>query len=335
MAERTHDPTAKKLREARGKGDVARAPLVAGALGLFAALALVPTILRALLGRLAHTLNDLQPVSSLDPWSLGLSVVALVAPLAVTLIAFAVVSALATGSLTFSPSRLAPDPSRLDPFAGLRNLVDKSRIWGAARGLVVLLALVWMLGNVVYESIRWSNVAAGGPASALELAMRFARRIVVSAAVLAALVAVVDVLVGRQLWLGRLRMTRDEVMREHKEGEGDPELKRRREELHHELVAAEAVSAVRDATVLVVNPTHLACALKYAGTSGDEEAPQLTAKGDGALAARMIETARFYGIPIIRDVPVARALFELENGTEIPEALYEAVAEVLRAAWDE
>jgi type III secretion protein U len=161
-----------------------------------------------------------------------------------------------------------------------------------------------------------------------------ASRVILTAAGIGCAIAVLDVLVVRQIWLGRHRMSRDEVMREHKEQEGDPEIKHRREELHHELLAAEAVTAVRDATVVVVNPTHLACALRYDQTGDEDVAPTLLAKGQGALAARMIEAARLHGVPIIRDVPVARALYELEAGIEIPEALYEAVAEILRAAWD-
>ena len=80
---------------------------------------------------------------------------------------------------------------------------------------------------------------------------------------------------------------------------------------------------------------HFACALRYDRGEGDDVAPTLVTKGQGALAARIVEAARFYSIPIVRDVPVARALYELETGVEIPEVLYEAVAEVLRAAFDE
>jgi flagellar biosynthesis protein FlhB len=94
------------------------------------------------------------------------------------------------------------------------------------------------------------------------------------------------------------------------------------------------VSAVRDASVVIINPTHLACALRYDDAAGEDAAPTLVAKGSGALAQRIVEAAKLHGVPVIQDVPVARALIELEVGTEIPEALYEAVAEILRAAWE-
>lgn len=332
MAEKTHDPTPKRIRDARAKGDVPRAPLVAGAIGLLALVPLVSTTVHHLAVMTARTFIDLTPVVSLDPWSIALAVISPTAPVALVLIAIAVVSGVTQGSITFAPSRLAPDASKLEPFGGMRQLVDKTRMWGALRGTVIALLLTFVLGRMVLAA------AARGARSlevgrALDAAASTASRVVIVAGAIACAFAVIDAIVARRLWIGKLRMSRDEVVREHKEGEGDADVKRRREELHHELLAAEALTAVRDATVIVINPTHLACALRY-GDDGEDAAPTLIAKGHGALAARMIDEARLHGVPVIRDVPVARALYDLELGIEIPEALYEAVAEVLRAAWD-
>jgi FlhB-like protein len=93
------------------------------------------------------------------------------------------------------------------------------------------------------------------------------------------------------------------------------------------------VAAVKQATIVIVNPTHLATALHY--QEEEDEAPRVVAQGQGDLARRMIEAAHAYGVPVVRDLPVARALSELEIGDEIPEELYEAVAEILREAWAE
>lgn len=346
MAEKTHEPTAKRLREAQRKGDVARAPLLAGALGFAVALALLPGViaqlarlLQAALVRLdASGVSDAPGV--IEPWWLAGTLIALVAPFALGLVAVAIGAALGVGGVPLATSRLAPDPSRLDALGGLRNVLDRQRAWGSARGLLVSVALAIVLGRAVLEAMRLGRLGAGDAASTLAAAGHSARRVLVLALGVAAVGAVLDAIVSLRLHRARLKMTREEVMREHKEGEGDPEVKRRREELHHELLAAEATSAVRGSTVVVINPTHLACALLYRGgrdAHGDadpDEAPTLLAKGEGALAARMVEAARAYGVPVVRDVPVARALFELEHGTQIPEGLYEAVAEVLRAAWE-
>ncbi len=337
MAERTHDPTAKRLREAREKGDVPQAPLVAGALGLLALPFAIRAALVASTRDIARTLRAPIEVTSIDGLAIARSVVGGVAPIALTLVAIAVASGIAQGSITFSPTRLSPDPSRLEPFSGMKKLVDPSKIWSASRGLVVALVLSAVLARVVFDAlVRGARVTGDGGAT-IDAAIAVSTRAIMLGGGVACAIAVIDALIARHLWLGRLRMTRDEVTREHKEGEGDPEIKRRREELHHELMAAEAVTAVRNATVVVINPTHLACALRYdyKGTDDEDAAPTLLAKGHGALAAKIVQEARRLGIPVIRDVPVARALMELEIGTEIPEALYEAVAEVLRAAWEE
>jgi flagellar biosynthesis protein FlhB len=127
-------------------------------------------------------------------------------------------------------------------------------------------------------------------------------------------------------------MTKAEVKREHRETEGDPQIKAARHRAHRDMLAAATINAVRDATVVIVNPEHLATALRY--VEGEDDAPKVVATADGELAQRIQEAARAYGIPIIRDVPVARALAELEVGDTIPEALYEAVAEILREIWE-
>jgi flagellar biosynthesis protein FlhB len=129
-------------------------------------------------------------------------------------------------------------------------------------------------------------------------------------------------------------MTKEEVKREHKEAEGDPEVKAARQRAHRDVLAAATIANVRNASVVVVNPTHLACALRYDEVDGDE-APVVVANGEGELADQIVRAAHDYGVPVLRDVPLARALRELEVGEAIPEALYEAVAEILREAWEQ
>jgi flagellar biosynthesis protein FlhB len=334
VAEKTHDPTPKRLREARDRGDVVRAPLVAAAVGLLVLPGLIGGALtRVVEGLVVALQSPIAEATAIDPFRIGLAVIAAVAPIALVFIALAVLTAVVTGSLTFSTSRLAPDFSRLEPFGGLANLVDKSKLWNAFRGTVLAVLLAIILGRVVVEAaVRGARSL--DTSHAIETAVALTKKVLFIAGGIAATLAVIDVVVARHIWLSRLKMSRDEVTREHKEGDGDPEVKRRREELHHEAMSAEAVSAVRDATVLVINPTHIACALRYDDNDQDDAAPELLAKGHGALAAKMIAEAKLHGVPIVRDIPVARALFELESGSEIPEALYHAVAEVIRAAWD-
>ena len=152
------------------------------------------------------------------------------------------------------------------------------------------------------------------------------------AAVLGVFLAILDVVVTRRSWRKKLMMSKADVKREHRESEGDPQLKAARERAHHEMLAAATVANVQKASVVIVNPVHIACALRYDEEDGDE-APVVVASGHGDLAARIVQAARAHNVPILQDIPLARALVELEIGSAIPEALYEAVAEILREAW--
>jgi flagellar biosynthetic protein FlhB len=126
----------------------------------------------------------------------------------------------------------------------------------------------------------------------------------------------------------RLMMTRYEVERETKETEGDPQHKARRQEIHQEIANSAMLEAVEDADFVVCNPTRLAVAMRYCKAKHD--APVVVAKGQHLLAQKIKQRARRAGVPVLRDVSLARALWELQVDQEIPPALYEAVAAVLR-----
>jgi flagellar biosynthetic protein FlhB len=128
-------------------------------------------------------------------------------------------------------------------------------------------------------------------------------------------------------------MTREQVKREHKESEGDPRHKAERHRLHRELLEQRMVAEVRKADFVVVNPDHIAVALRY--DREGEAAPVVVARGERLLAEKIKEVAREAGVPIFRDVTLARSLRDVEEGDEIPEALYEAVAEILRVVYGE
>jgi flagellar biosynthetic protein FlhB len=144
---------------------------------------------------------------------------------------------------------------------------------------------------------------------------------------LAALAVIDYVLQRRRLW-ARMRMTRAEVMREQKQEEGDPQIKRRRKKRMQEISRRRLESAVKGANVVIINPTEYAVALRY--RSQHEQAPRVVAKGRGALAERIRKLARRAGIPIMAEPPLCRLIYRLvPEGREIPAQLYRAVAEVL------
>jgi flagellar biosynthesis protein FlhB len=328
MDQKTEQPTPRRLEKARREGDSAvSAPLGQG-LGLLVVLALLPALASAVTASLGSALRNAIATGEAD-WAgalwlcLGLS-----APLlgAAALVSLAV-GLLQTGG-AFTASRFAPDLGRLDPFQGAKGLFTLERFFSLSRSLLAALAvgyLTWSLlgGHVGDMASTLGRVEAVGSTMWL-----LGRRLLWAAALVGLVLGAVDYFFVRRAWLARHRMSKDEVKREMRESEGDPEVKAARRRAHQEALAGSMIAAVKDATVLIVNPTHLATALRY--QDGDDEAPLVIAHGEGDLAQRLIEAAHAYGVPVVRDVPVAHALRELELGAEIPEALYEAVAEVLR-----
>jgi type III secretion protein U len=228
-----------------------------------------------------------------------------------------------TGGLV-APGAAAPRPGRLDLARGLAGLASRERLAATGlalvkAGLVLAVALGWARGAAPALAALPLAAAPGAALPALlgPLALRL----------LAGLLALgaVDHLLARWRHRRRLRMTREEVRREQREDEGDPRHREARRRRHRALLEAGPVAR---ATCLVVNPTHVAVALRH--ERGADAAPRVVAKGRGAAARRLRSEARRAGVPVVRDVVLARALHRLaEVGEEIPEPLYDAAAALL------
>jgi flagellar biosynthesis protein FlhB len=325
---KTEEPTPRRLRKARAQGDSSASHALGQTAGLVAAVLLVPGALAATAARAAELLRSALAGRPLDGPGLAIEVLALSAPLLLA-VAFAGAAAtlVQTGGVV-GAERLAPSLARLDPAEGLRNLFRLERGFGLVRALAGAMAMAALVVVTLRDHAGDLANAAGNDAAIAPLVLVLGKRIGWGAVLVGLAVAAVDLAVSRRAFLRRHRMTKDEVRREHREAEGDPELKAKRRRAHLEALTGSILNAVKDATVVVVNPTHLANALRY--VDGEDQAPRVVASGQGELARRIVDAARAYGIPCIQDVPVARALAELEVGDEIPEALYEAVAEILR-----
>jgi flagellar biosynthesis protein FlhB len=353
-SDKTEEATPRRLSRAREQGDSGASSYAAQAVGFVVAAALAPTAVHALAGRAAEdlrsVLRDPGASSRLDVTDLATSVVALSVPVLVAAgVAAAIVHGVQTGGVIAS-KRLGLKLERLDPVQGLKGLVSGTRLFAVARSLIAAGVVCWLAWSGLQGGIAdIAHLASEGPlrvAGVARVVSEVAGALVWRAALVGLALGVVDLLVTRHAWLRRLRMTKDEVRREHKESEGDPQVKAARRRAYEELLAQATVANVRTASVVVVNPTHLACALRYAPGSTPEkaehaaepttaDAPVVVARGEGDLAARIVRAAHDWSVPVVRDVPLARALVELPLGDAIPESLYEAVAAVLLSLADE
>jgi type III secretion protein U len=341
MSDKTEEASPKRLRKAREDGDSGASSFATQALAFVCAVALVPSAVEAAAGAIGADIRSAvraaaHPGSGVtfDASVLATQVLALTLPaIAAAAIAAAVASVVQSGG-TIATGKLTPKLERLDPIAGLKGLFSTTRLFAVTRSFAVAAAVGWLAWRGLRDHAADLARSTGDLGAAARVAGAVAVTLLQQAAAIGLAMGIADIVITRWSWKKKLRMSKDEVKREHKESEGDPTQKAARERAHQEMLASATVANVRSASVVVVNPTHVACALRYDEEGGDQ-APVVVASGEGDLAKRIVEAARQLGVPILRDVPLARALVELEVGDAIPEELYEAVAEILREAWEE
>jgi type III secretion YscU/HrpY family protein len=338
--EKTEQPTQKKLRDARKKGQVFKSKDITQALLFLTAVGVLsaggPAFISQIRTLITHSLRPemftgkLQNDQILSAFGSAWLTV-LLFPLAL-LTALTVVSAAASflqvGPL-FSAEVVQAKFERLNFIKGFQNVFFKPRTYLELLKNLVKFAV---LGTLVYMAIRSSlrDIILTSRADALStgrLAVSLMFGLLFKTGIAFLAMGSADFLIQRKLYWKELKMTKYEVKKEHKEEQGDPHMKHARRHMQQRLLAGNMVKNVPRADVVVVNPTHLAIAIEYDELSMN--APTITAKGQDKMAERIIALARSSNVPIMRNVPLAHSLFPLELGYEIPEDLYEAVAEVL------
>jgi type III secretion protein U len=343
VSDKTEDPTPKRLRKAAQDGDSAASPALSQAVSLVAMVVLLPSLamstavaFRDDLLRALRASATTPPVEALGAGllSVGPQVLRGCLPALVCVAVAAGITTMAQTKAQLATGRVGFRADALDWIRGAKQLLSLQRSAQVLRGLVFAAVLAVAAYAAGKDALRTLPYALGGARSALDLGAGLALRLLRMAAFIGLVLGLADVGIARIAFLRRVRMSKDEVKREAKESEGNPELKAARDRAHHEMLAYATTAQVAKATVVVVNPTHIAAALRYDEEGGDD-APVLLASGRGDLAARIIEAARIHGVPIVRDVPLARLLVELPLGEPIPESLYEVVAEILRLIYEE
>jgi flagellar biosynthetic protein FlhB len=282
-----------------------------------------------LLGQLRGIVADPDPVKAVGLLGQGLrGAVLAVAPLPLGLLLVGVAAAAAQGGLRPATGLLKPKLSRLNPMAGFKRTFGARSLWETAKAVLKTA----VLGLVLYSSIHRLTPALMAPGTMpLEALLATvggaALTLVRSAAAAGLVMAAADYVVVRRRTNKQLRMTRQEVKEEHKHAEGDPQLRAAIRSRQLAMSRNRMMADLAKADVVVVNPTHVAVALRYDPARG---APRVVAKGAGAVAARIRAVATEHRIPMVQDIPLARALHKAcDLGQEIPPDLYTAVAKVL------
>lgn len=336
--DREHEPSEQKLRQAREKGDIPRSAEVPTALsylgflgGLTAGIAVVVPAWISMAQRLLGGEIVGDDGSGLPGALAALSAAAVIGlcllPAVIVLIGLA-----ATRSLLFTPSKITPDIKRINPFSNAKQKFGKSGLVGFAISVAKVTGVA--AGGVVLFSALGETIAqtaAMGAAAWISALPLLVRKVLLLALAIAAVFAGVDLLWKHLEFRKRNRMTRKEVLDEHKESEGDPHLKAARRQKAVDLALGSMLADVERADVVIVNPTHYAVALEWKRGSG--RAPVCLAKGVDEIAARIRDRARTHKVPIWSDPPCARALHAATKiGDEIPNAQFGPVAAAIRFA---
>ncbi|MFT7723406.1 MAG: flagellar biosynthesis protein FlhB [Roseateles sp.] len=250
-------------------------------------------------------------------------------PIAVLLMLVGIASNLASGGWNWTTKPLQPKFTHLNPLPGLKRLFSGQGL-GAALKAVLLALVLGVVGGLVLKDrlATYVGIMSVPLPSALAYAGQQLMGGLALLAIALALFAAVDVPLQRQLWLRRMRMTREEVKQELKEVEGNMEVKARMRARMREMARRRMLAAVPQADLVVMNPTHYAVALKY--DEGRMAAPKVVAKGADLLALRIRDLAKDAKVPVLQQPVLARALYaHAELDREIPAALFGAVAQVL------
>jgi flagellar biosynthetic protein FlhB len=262
---------------------------------------------------------------------LAIAALIVVAPVFLAILAAVAATPFLMGGWVFSTKAMQPDFTRIDPRKGLSRMFSWQSLAELFKAILKALLIALVLYLIVWQGQDRLFALMSEPLEAGLTA--FTRLLLLSFSALVgglAIIAAIDV--PFQLWQyhDRLKMTRDELRREAKESEGDPQLKARIRSQQREMARRRMMSEVPKADVVVTNPTHFAVALKY--DSAAMGAPVVVAKGMNLIAQRIRELAEEHHLPVLEAPPLARALHRhAEVGEQIPATLYTAVAEVM--AW--
>jgi flagellar biosynthetic protein FlhB len=335
-ASKTEKATPKKVKDSRKKGQVGKSPEVSSWITTFAMTLLLPwTFSRArdLLYRIAAQMGELieepEAARALALWGEAMrGALIAVAPMALALMALGVLANLAQVGMVLSPQALKPKFKQLNPLPGIKRMFGARSAWMACKEVIKLV----LLGAVAYQSLSGFIpllVNPGGLAlatvltSVADAALSFLR----NAAGLGLLLAAADYAMQKRQHLKELKMSKQDIKDEFKQADGDPQMKGMIRERQMRMSRNRMMADIATADVVLVNPTHVAVALRYDPLGG---APRVVAKGSGVIAAKIRERADEHRVPMVRDVPLARALHaSCEIGDEIPAEMYAAVARVL------
>lgn len=338
--EKTEQPTPKRMEDARKKGEVFKSKDFTQSLLFMTAAAVLtmggPAYVSELAGLMRQTFQpavlrgDMQ-LSEMTSrlgyaWS---KFMLLSAPLLGALVVAAVATNFVQVKALFAPEAIKPKFDKLNPVSGFKGVFFSSKTYiELVKNLIKFVVVSWVLYGSIKSGLRDIVLTPGlGISQIAALAAHLMSGVMLKVGAVFIVLGGSDFMIQKKMFMKKMMMSKEDIKQEYKQSEGDPHVKHMRKHLFAQIMHESVAHNVPKATVIVANPTHLAIAIRY--DESNMQAPQVTAKGQDSMALRIIDIAKKNQVPVVRNIGLAHSLFDLEIGHEIPEDLYEAVAEVL------
>ncbi len=339
VAEKTHYPTFRKLQKAREKGQLPQSQELTSVVTLLVLIAMVallgPSLTKWFIVQIKHGMSCENIVFSNTESFIAFingktaDLILVILPVLAALFVGAIMAGVAVGGLNFAPGAIELKFDRLNPVAGFGKLFNARSIVKLLISILKLLCVslvVWFYIQSkldVFAALRWT-----WSTQMLAVTAKLILGLLIRVGIILLLIGIADAFYQKWKYIQDLKMTHQEAKKDRKDTEGSPELKGRIRRIQIEMASRRMLREVPKASVVLVNPTHVAVALRY--ESKEMESPMMVAKGADHLAERIREIARAYGVPIVRRPELARTIYStVKPGDVIPQTLYAAVAEVL------
>ncbi len=337
--DKTEEATPRKLSQAREKGDVPKSQDVSQLATLVGGVAVLMSmggffaqrLMNDLLPFVAHP-NEF-PMDEAGVMEVSLQAVRAALPMIATVTMVAALagacSHLFQSGFMFTPDKLKPDFKKLNPLSAFKRIYGPDGLVQFAKTFVKLVATAIVAWVTVRPHIpELQNLAWLGPSAMMPLAIKLLKSLIWAVLILLVATAAFDWFFQRIRFAQRMRMSKEEVKEEHKQTDGDPHVKARQRQIRMQQSRRRMMQNVPKATVVVMNPTHYAVALRY--EPGETAAPICVAKGVDELALKIRGVAEEHGVTVVEDPPLARSLYaSVEVDDEIPPEQFEAVAKII------
>lgn len=341
--DKTEDPTAKKKRDARKKGNVAKSKEITTAITLIAVLLIVYTMSDFIILELKNFLIDYLGGAVRTNINYGtlrvteikflIAFMKIFLPVGGTILLFGVIGNLIQTGIMFTDEGLKPQLSKLNPINGFKNMFSLKALGNLVKSVAIIVVLFYI--GYSFMKRNFEGIMKSGDIYfpyLIYTIIDLIKKLLGAISLAVVVIAVIDYVYQRYTHNKELKMTKQEVKEEFKQMEGDPHIKSKIKQKQRQMATQRMMQAVPSSTVIVTNPTHISIAIKY--ERGKDSTPIVVAKGADVIAFKIREVAKEHDIPIIENKPLARLIYkEVEIDREIPEEMYQAVAEVLVAVY--